>query len=324
MKLFVARVVVLVLLALAIAIGGIHIDTSTGATSESSAITNYRADFDVDEDGDLHAVETLTVDFPVSRHGIFRFFDTWDGGGDDGRLVPRDIEVLRDGQSEPYDVQSNERGRYRNIKIGDAGRTLFGEHTYRISYRIDGALAPGEDGGTQFYWDVIPQGWTMPIRQSEITVHLPVAIEAFQCGVGNGSDLRPCQAETDGETARITTGELLPNTPVTVRALLDIATPEADNPPWPQRLDPILGRSPLLLGLVVAVALLIGGLGAALSRSVREKDPAFPLMYAPPEGIGPAQAQYLLTEKVDNSAFVATMMYAAERGAARLTQDGTS
>lgn len=320
---FVARVVVLFLLALVVAIGGISIDTSTASSAETSVITNYRADFRVGEDGDLRAVETLTVEFPVSRHGIFRYFDTQDGAGGDGRLVPKDIQVLRDGQDEPYDVLSERRGRYRNIKIGDADRTLTGAHIYEISYRIEGALSPDGDG-TQFYWDVIPQGWTMPIRQSAITVRLPAEVGAFQCGIGNGSDLRPCRAETDGDTVRIVTGELLPNTPVTIRAGLDIATPEVDTPPWPRTLDPVLGRSPVLLGGIVAVALAAGGFGAALSRSVREKTPAFPLMYAPPEGIGPAQAAYLLTEKVENKAFVATMMYAAERGAARLTQDGTS
>ncbi len=320
---FVARVVVLFLLALVVAIGGISIDTSTAAPRETSVISNYRADFEVDEDGDLRAVETLTVEFRISRHGIFRYFDTQDGAGGDGRLVPKDIRVLRDGQAEPYEVLSERRGRYRNIKIGDADRTLFGSHIYEISYRIEGALSAGEVG-TQFYWDVIPQGWTMPIRQSSLTVRLPADIDTFRCGVGNGSDLRACQAETDGDTVRIQTGELLPNTPVTIRAGLGIATPAVDSPPWPRTLDPVLGRSPVLLGGIVVVALAAGGAGAALSRSVREKTPAFPLMYAPPEGIGPAQAAYLLTEKVENKAFVATVMYAAERGAARLTQDGTS
>jgi hypothetical protein len=45
-------------------------------------------------------------------------------------------------------------------------------------------------------------------------------------------------------------------------------------------------------------------------------------MYAPPDGIGPAQAEYILTEKVSDKAFVATMMYAAEKGAVTLDQDG--
>ena len=44
--------------------------------SDQTTITSYKADFTVDEDGGMDVVETLTVDFPVSKlHGIFRFFD---------------------------------------------------------------------------------------------------------------------------------------------------------------------------------------------------------------------------------------------------------
>ena len=34
------------------------------STYEPTTITSYVADFDLDEDGDLAVVETLTVDFP--------------------------------------------------------------------------------------------------------------------------------------------------------------------------------------------------------------------------------------------------------------------
>ncbi len=44
-------------------------------------------------------------------------------------------------------------------------------------------------------------------------------------------------------------------------------------------------------------------------------------MYAPPEGIGPAQAKYLFTETVGREAFVASIMQTAEKGATRLDRD---
>lgn len=322
----VARVIGLLLLAAVVLIGGLNLDLDNSSSSESSVITDYRADFTVAEDGELRAVETLTVNFPISRHGIFRFFDVVDPNNDRNRLVPRDLEVLRDGNAEPFEVLSERGGLIRNVKIGDADRTLRGDHTYQISYRIEGTLTPSEQGArTQFYWLLIPQGWTMPIRQSQLTVTLPEDVEGFQCAVGNGDDARSCaNATASGSTVRVSTGDLLPNTPVTIQAGLDLPTPAADTVPWPSRLDPVLGRSPGLLGVVLAVALMLAALGAKLSLSTREKDPPFPLMYAPPEGIGPAQAAYLLEEEVENKTFVATLMYAAERGAAQLTQDGKS
>jgi uncharacterized membrane protein YgcG len=46
------------------------------------------------------------------------------------------------------------------------------------------------------------------------------------------------------------------------------------------------------------------------------------VLYAPPDGIGPAQAKYVYSEKVDRETYVATLMYAAEKGAVDLTHDG--
>ncbi len=44
---------------------------------------------------------------------------------------------------------------------------LPGDHTYVISYRIDGVLEPGTDGAqTQFYWNLIPGGWAQAIDQA--------------------------------------------------------------------------------------------------------------------------------------------------------------
>ncbi|MCL2424499.1 MAG: DUF2207 domain-containing protein, partial [Micrococcales bacterium] len=58
---------------------------------------------------------------------------------------------------------------------------------------------------------------------------------------------------------------------------------------------------------------------------VTERPPPFSLVYDPPDGIGPAQAAYMLDKKAAPSALVATLLYAAERGAIlldRLDSDG--
>lgn len=323
MKKLVAGLFGLVLLAVIVGIGGISTG-QTGSSGETSTITDYVADFTVHRNGDLEVVETLTVSFPISRHGIFRFFDTRDPNDSHNRFLPEDVAVTRDGQQEPYDRITKSRGRYITLKIGRADTVLDGSHVYRIGYTIPGALAKGQDGArTQFYWNLIPQGWQMPIGSSKLTVHLPAEAQHFRCAVGVGGSSGGCVAEGEGtRTLTVTTGGLVPNTPVTVKVGLDIPTPGGNTVPWSGRLDPILGRHPVLLGLVLLVAVLTGAGGFALTRSTKEKTPAFPLMYAPPDGVGPAQAAYILTEKVDDKAFVATMMYAAEKGAVTLGQDG--
>lgn len=295
---------------------------------EPTTITSYVADFDLDADGDLSVVETLTVNFPSGdRRGIFRFFDRVDPSAPEARREVEDVEVTMDGGDVEFDMQSQENGRVTVAKIGSADVFLDpGNHVYEISYRIDGVIQPGTQGTTsQFYWNLIPSGWQQTITSSRLTVDLPTEAAELQCVVGLG-DGNPCDIEGEGtDTLVVSTGEIARNTPVTVRAGLDIETPPAGKTlPWSGRFDRVLGTNVVGLGIVLLLALGAAVVGAIAARRSYEKNPQFPLMYAPPEGIGPAQAKYVLTEDVDQETYVATLMYAAERGAIGLDKTADS
>ncbi len=202
----------------------------------------------------------------------------------------------------------------------------MGEHTYVIKYSMHDAIQPGEgvDEDSQFYWQLIPSGWLQDIDKSTLTVHLPVPSSAeVQCAVGLG-ETGGCEAEGAGtDTLTVTTGALADHTPVSIKTGLDLPTPDQDkNVPWSARFDRTLSSSPILLGLVVLLGLGRGRSSVhGAARSSYEANPQFPLMYAPPEGIGPAQAKYILTESIDQEAYVATLMYAAERGRDRPAEE---
>jgi hypothetical protein len=299
-------------------------------TYEDTTIRSYDAAFTIDDDGDLHAVETLTVDFPVSgKHGIFRFFDEADQSAPHARRVPYDFVITRDGQSEPFELQDERNGRFTNVRIGDPDVTIEpGEHTYVIDYRIDGVLEPGtipEDDPlpTQLYWNLIPGGWRQSIDNAHLTVALPVAAAGVQCARGAGQT-GGCEAQGDGtDTLTVDVESLSPNTPVTIKAGLDMPTPDpGTSVPWSARFDPVLGRSPTTLAIVLVLAVLAGAFGARQAGKVKEKTPPYPLMYAPPDGIGPAQGAYILTERTDQRHYVASIMEAAEKGAIKLDRPG--
>jgi uncharacterized membrane protein YgcG len=302
-------------------------DDST-SSSEDTTINDYRADFVVDEDGDVQVTETLTVDFPVlGKHGIFRFFDRADPTAPGTRRTPYDVSVMRDGAEEPYEELEEDHGRFTNLKIGSASETLDpGEHLYEITYSLPDAIQPGDgvDEESQFYWQLIPTGWLQDIERSTLTVHLPVpSSEVVQCAVGLG-ETSGCAVQGAGtDTLTVTTGRLEDHTPVSIKTGLDLPTPGQDTSvPWSARLDRTLSSSPVLLGLVVLLGLLAAVLGVMAARRSYEANPQFPLMYAPPEGVGPAQARYILTESIDREAYVATLMYAAEKGAIDLRKTG--
>ena len=292
------------------------------AAYEETTIRNYDADFTIEDDGELRVVETLTIDFPsYGKHGIFRFFDEADASQTNARRVPHDISVTRDGSPEPFEILDDNNGRITNVRIGEADVFIDpGDHTYVIGYTIDGVLEEGTTGEeTQFYWNLIPSGWLQAIDNAHLTVHLPVAARGVQCARGVGQT-GGCTAAGEGtDTLTVDVEALSPNTPVTVKVGLDMPTPERGTTvPWAARFDPVLGRSPAVLGIVLLLAALAGGFGAWQARKVRETTPPFPLQYGPPDGLGPAQGTYILTERTEKKAFVASIMEAAAKGAVTL------
>jgi len=296
------------------------------AEAETTTITDYRVRYDVGADGRMHVRERITVSFGFGKHGIFQFFDHADENAPTLRRVPQDISVQRDGEPDGLDLSTEDHGRITVAKIGRADTTIpVGTHVYEIRYWIDDVLLPTAGGGSRFYWNLVPGGWRQPIDHAELSVRLPSDAGAVLCAVGYGRTGGCTGTGSGSDQLKVTVDDLEPDTPVTVRT--DLSTPAppvlGEQRPWSPRWDPVLGPSPLgviLVSVLGLLALVAGGLAA---RAGRERAPQFPLLYAPPDGIGPAQAAYLLTERVDDrQQFVASIMYAAERGVLSLERDG--
>ena len=312
---------------------GAVLQPQVDAAPDLVRITDYRADFTVDRDGRLEATETITALFPSGRHGIFRFWDVDDRADPHARLVPEDISVRRDGRDEPFDLSWATGGSKRVAKIGDADTTLPpGTHVYTIRYAVDGAIAPrsapsgpggswvsdGSDGSS-FVWSLLPGGWAMSIDRATLSVRLPVTPQDAACAIGFDA-ARPCEVVRTGTTLTVRATELPPRTPVTVRADLDLAPPGRVSVPWGITWDGVLGRSEVVLGLLLVLAALAFGLGRWWAGRAAEDDPGQPVMYAPPEGLGPVQAHYVAHERLPGDALVATLLHQAEQGLTRLTR----
>lgn len=293
---------------------------------EPTGIQNYRATFVVAEDGSMQATEEILVSFPAapSRRGIFRFFDTADLNTPQLRRDPKGVAVRMDGKPVEVRLEKESHGRYVVARIGRASRTVSpGVHTYRITYRVDDVLIPSEDGSSRFYWDLVPGGWRQRIERARLRVVLPAATSAVRCAVGSGADGGCTARSKGGATLLVRIDALPPRTPVTLSTdvALKVAEPAADRY-WGPKWDPVLGPSRLGLAGVALLALLAGVLGLMATRLTLEVRPSYPLQYAPPEGIGPAQGRYILEEKTDRAGFVATIMHLAEGGSIDLDHEG--
>ncbi|BBZ04755.1 hypothetical protein MCHIJ_41920 [Mycolicibacterium chitae] len=209
---------------------------STGApASDPVTITDYRADYHVDADGNLDATETITARFPGDRHGIFRYWDVTNPNSPRVRQEPTITSIRMDDGEIPYELQWSGRDRFRVAKIGDPDRYLdYGEHVFEIRYTVPGVLDPG-DTGAQFYWNVIAPGWDNVIERAEITVTLPAAVTGVQCWVGRGTGTgTPCPGiHADATRLTILAAGLAPRTPVTVRAGWTWRRRRAPNCPGP-------------------------------------------------------------------------------------------
>ncbi len=335
------RVAILLGLLVLTAIGLFYpLATSSGDSSatEPTTITNYTAEYNIDDDGAMTATEVITVNFPIPRRGIFQFWDVADPTNPNVRYYPEVTSVVRDGFAEDYETYWEGGKRYYVAKIGNPDVYLStGLHTYTIRYTTDGVISPvsagqnftfpsaqgsvAPDSQSTFFWNVVAPGWRMPIQQATITVNLPHASGQVQCAAGTTSGganraagFGTCDVAGAGtQKLTLSATNIPPTSGMTVRATMQPTNPPQVTLPWSVSFDAILGRSvpmTFFIALLTVVGAIVGFLWA---RTAHEKPPGFPVMYAPPDGLGPVQTKYMAYEEVGSHALTATLYYLADK-----------
>ena len=328
MKRLILTLLAMCVLLLVVAVPAITWNWGTADESESepTRIVEYLADFDVAADGTMAVRESITVLFPSSpsRHGIFRFFDRADDNAPYLRRDPRDVTVRMDGEAVEFELLEESHGRFLVAKIGSATSFVSpGVHTYDIFYEIDDVLLP-QGSSSRFYWNLIPGGWSQAIDNARLRVNLPGPADEVKCAVGVGSTTGCKASGAEANRLVVRAENMAPRTPLTVSAVIDhaVSAPAPDRR-WTARFDPVLGSSLSALVVVLFMALAAAVAAVIAVRNTLEPKPPFPLSYAPPPGVGPAQANYMLTERTNRHSFVATVLYLAEQRAVDLKHDSS-
>ncbi len=299
-----------------------HHTGAVSAADDPVTIQSYDASFTVDSAGTLHAVETITAQFPYGRHGIYRYFDTSAPWDTHARLYPTNIAVTRDGQPDVTDLSWENARHYRVVRIGDPDSYVApGPHVYVISYDISGALDPQSNGASRFYWNVVAGGWEMPMETTTSVVSLPSAISGdIQCAVGNGASGGGCSVTSQSKGFTVTADQLGPRTPVTVSATMPSFAAKSSRLLWPASWDGVLGTTVAGFAAIVVLTVLLLLLAYWWEIRSREKSPGFPVQYAPPDKLGPVQAYYIAEEALPSAALVATITHEVDRGLLALEQ----
>lgn len=266
--------------------------------------------------------EAIAFEFRGSHQGIYRTIPVrYSRGGFDYALRLDGIRVF-DENVQPLRSEVLRRGGYVRIKawVPDAVNVT---KTVIIAYRVRRGLFEVEDH-EELYWNATGNEWEVPIRQAEVLIASPpgvpldnvrsVAYTGFY-GVA-GSDY--AEERADNFITIRTTRALRAREGLTVA----IAWPPGAVPGgglWRETAWFFEDNWPLALPLLGVAALLwtwsAYGRDPAMNRSVKPE-------YAPPDGIMPAEAGALVTERGYPRDVSATLVDLAVRGYFRIEQAG--
>lgn len=304
---------------------GSDAEVSGGEASEGggTTITRYDTVVDVREGGDAEVTETFQVEVAAEgdRSGLVRVFDEYDPHEPKVRRVPRAVRVAVDGERASYELLTTGTGRFRTLQVDSGGRMLApGEHTYVIRYELEDLLH-SESAGSRLHWDVVPGSLGQSVEEAQATVLLPEAGRDVQCTAGSEGS---CVVSGDAtSTLVLTATDLAAGTPVTVRAELPTTAASVESElPWSTRWAQVLGDSWVVLLATLLGIVLAGWYGHRVAYRTHERPPEFPLVHAPAAGVGPMQAVHVLQGQVPRRALVASLLYAEQRGAVTVHDDG--
>lgn len=283
------------------------------AVSHAEAVRSFEADIELSADGSFSVTETIEYVFDDERHGIFRFIPTTHpedaGSWHRARYVSIEIlDVRMDREAVPYEVDG---GGEIEVKIGDPDRTITGEHTYEIAYRVQGALLYHEDR-TELYWNVTGHGWEVPIQSVVARVTGPEDIFGSNsaCYVGSVGADEPCTISTSTDAVTFSAVDLAPGEGLTIaQELTDVETLILERPvliwPW------IFGGVLWLLGL---------SFFAYRHYTTHRSGTTVIAEYEPYEDFKPMYTGLLFDGRLDARDIAAGIIYLAEQGFWKIKQ----
>jgi uncharacterized protein (TIGR04222 family) len=319
--------------------------TAAPASAQASvleSIHRYDVSIRIEPSGSIVVSETIDYDFgSTPKHGIYRdlpervrYDDTFD------RVYP--IHVLRvsaTGASAEQSVDHQD-GTLR-LRIGDPDRTVTGEHTYTIVYRVDGAM-DGFPDHDELYWNAIGADWSVPIQSATVHIQAPTPVSRIACFEGPiGSSFSCDRARIDRGSASFIQGRMAPYQALTVVVALPKGTVASTAPILEERwsLARAFAITPVTAGgSFVLLAVILIGFGLILWRRGRDlryqgssvdqvmgsaRGPAqrVPLLeggegpaeFAPPADLRPGQIGTLLDERAGTLDVTATIVDLAVR-----------
>lgn len=173
------------------------------AYAEAYQINNFESDIKINQNTSLTITEKIQVTFNQPRHGIFRIIPIIYTVK--GKTLKTDLHLISvtDENNNPYIYSSSHYKQSIKIKIGDPERTITGNHTYLIKYKVKDVLQRYDDSD-ELYWNALGHEWDTTIKKASVTVSSPYAeIEKVNCFAGEfGSKEKSCTEKFSKDKAK--------------------------------------------------------------------------------------------------------------------------
>lgn len=286
-----------------------------GALEQRSwKIENFEVLLEVRADGTLRVTETIQPHFVGSYNGIFRTIpiDYDAPGGFNYRLFLA-LESIRDGAGRELRYESSREGHYKKFKIWIPGAQDTTK-TVVITYRVENGLRYFDDHD-ELYWNVTGAEWPVPIERASARVRLPAqaagGIRAVAYTGPWGSTESDADIQVKENEVNVSTRVVL-NFREGLTVVVGWAKGVVAEPSGAQRAWQFL-RSNWILGVPLVIFAGMFGLWYTRGRDPTLNRSIAPL-YAPPEGLTPAELGMLSDNSPDLRDITATLVDLAVRG----------
>ena len=277
-------------------------------------ITAYNVNVKVNENNVLDFTETVSADFLLPSHGIFRTIPVIADANwvIDGKRVSKTYRVpvknisVTDGETgQDINYQKSREGNDLVLKIGSEDEIITGAKTYIIKY----SYAIGNDGMEQFdelYYNLIGNSWDTTIDNFTFKIDMPKEFDKsllnFTVGKYGSTDTSGITYEVAGKTIEGNYSKTLkPGEGVTVRLELpnQYFTPD----------EPETGLWMIFLFIAFTILSIILFFIFGKDNKVYQT-----VEVSPPDDITSAEAGYIIDGHVDDRDIVSLIIYWADKG----------
>ncbi len=297
------------------------------AGGDTERILDFESEIQIHEDAAITVTETIKVvcSGREIKRGIIREIPTSyrDRLGNTVRVTLEILEVLRDGEPEPYRREKVSNG--VRIFIGRKDRFLNpGVVTYTVRYRSNHQLGFFKEYD-ELYWNVTGNDWTFPIDHARAVIHLPdraglIQQWAYTGPPGSQGNDFTFHKDPAGSLVFETTRAFSPGEGFTVAVA------------WPKgfvREPSRFQEAARLFGDNMALPASAGGLLIVLAyylvvwfRVGRDPEAGVIVpLFEPPRGVSPAAVRFVSRKGFDHRTFAAAVLNLAVKGVLSIDED---